>query len=63
MNLGADKISTGRNDRIPQENEILHLKVGLDNNKDQSYFLQSNNDFKRGFHLCKLVIGGYNALY
>jgi phosphate starvation-inducible protein PhoH len=24
---------------------------------------KSNNDFKRGFHLCKLVIGRYNALY
>lgn len=43
LNLGADKISTGHYARITQENEIFQLKVGLDNNKDQSYFLHLLN--------------------
>ncbi|CAC9498840.1 tRNA-specific 2-thiouridylase MnmA (EC 2.8.1.13) [uncultured Gammaproteobacteria bacterium] len=43
LNLGADKISTGHYARITQENDLFQLKVGLDNNKDQSYFLHLLN--------------------
>ncbi len=43
FNLGADKISTGHYARITQKDGVFQLKVGLDNNKDQSYFLHLLN--------------------
>ncbi|MDX1795966.1 MAG: tRNA 2-thiouridine(34) synthase MnmA [Hydrogenovibrio sp.] len=40
MTLGADYIATGHYARIAEdENGAFHLLKGLDNNKDQSYFL------------------------
>ncbi len=39
ISLGADKIATGHYARITNKNNSYQLKVGLDNNKDQSYFL------------------------
>lgn len=39
--LGADKIATGHYARTAQSNGETHLLKGLDNNKDQSYFLHS----------------------
>jgi tRNA-specific 2-thiouridylase len=43
LNLGADKIATGHYARIGEENGVFQLKTGLDNNKDQSYFLHLLN--------------------
>jgi len=37
--LGADKIATGHYARIQQKDEHYQLLTGLDNNKDQTYFL------------------------
>jgi tRNA-specific 2-thiouridylase len=37
--LGADKIATGHYARITNNNNSYQLKAGLDDNKDQSYFL------------------------
>ena len=39
LSLGADKIATGHYARISENNGTYQLKTGLDNNKDQSYFL------------------------
>lgn len=39
LDLGADKIATGHYARIKEEDGVFQLKTGLDNNKDQSYFL------------------------
>ncbi len=39
LSLGADKIATGHYARITKKNNKYQLKTGVDNNKDQSYFL------------------------
>jgi len=39
LSLGADKIATGHYAQIVNVNGSYQLKVGLDDNKDQSYFL------------------------
>ena len=39
ISLGADKIATGHYARITQDEQDYQLRTGLDNNKDQSYFL------------------------
>ena len=39
LSLGADKIATGHYARIIERNGSYKLKAGLDDNKDQSYFL------------------------
>ncbi len=41
--LGADKIATGHYARITHSNNTYQLKTGLDDNKDQSYFLHLLN--------------------
>mgnify|MGYP002525089096 FL=1 len=43
LSLGADKIATGHYARIDQDENSYQLKTGLDNNKDQSYFLHLLN--------------------
>lgn len=43
LDLGADKIAMGHYARVCEENGIFQLKTGLDNNKDQSYFLHLLN--------------------
>ncbi|MDC9715149.1 MAG: tRNA 2-thiouridine(34) synthase MnmA [Gammaproteobacteria bacterium] len=44
--LGADKIATGHYARIEEKNGVYQLKTGLDNNKDQSYFLHLLNQYQ-----------------
>jgi len=39
LSLGADKIATGHYARISENDGTYQLKTGLDDNKDQSYFL------------------------
>jgi len=39
MDLGANRIATGHYARVQQRNNSYHLLRGIDNNKDQSYFL------------------------
>ncbi len=43
LSLGADKIATGHYARITQDNGEYQLRAGLDDNKDQSYFLHLLN--------------------
>ncbi|BAS68089.1 tRNA 2-thiouridine(34) synthase MnmA [Bathymodiolus septemdierum thioautotrophic gill symbiont] len=43
LNLGADKIAMGHYARIKEINGAFQLKTGLDNDKDQSYFLHLLN--------------------
>ena len=43
LSLGADKIATGHYARITHDNNSYQLRTGLDNNKDQSYFLHLLN--------------------
>ncbi len=43
LSLGADKIATGHYARIDKDENGYHLKTGLDDNKDQSYFLHLLN--------------------
>lgn len=43
IGLGADKIATGHYARIKQKDDVFQLKTGLDNSKDQSYFLHLLN--------------------
>ncbi|MBA5248628.1 MAG: tRNA 2-thiouridine(34) synthase MnmA [Gammaproteobacteria bacterium] len=46
LDLGADKIATGHYARIKEEAGVFQLKTGLDNNKDQSYFLHLLNQYQ-----------------
>ncbi len=46
LDLGADKIATGHYARIREEAGLFQLKTGLDNNKDQSYFLHLLNQYQ-----------------
>ncbi len=39
LSLGADKIATGHYARITNNDKAYQLRIGLDDNKDQSYFL------------------------
>jgi len=39
LKLGADKIATGHYARIDFDGEVYHLLKGVDDSKDQSYFL------------------------
>jgi len=39
LKLGFDKVATGHYARVEKEGKEYFLKAGLDNNKDQSYFL------------------------
>lgn len=43
LDLGADKIATGHYARIEQKDAVFQLKTGLDDDKDQSYFLHLLN--------------------
>jgi len=43
LSLGADKIATGHYARIDKSGSTYLLKTGLDDNKDQSYFLHLLN--------------------
>ena len=44
--LGAEKIATGHYARISQNQHHYHLLKGVDNNKDQSYFLHGLNQLQ-----------------
>ncbi|SMM99834.1 tRNA-specific 2-thiouridylase MnmA [uncultured Candidatus Thioglobus sp.] len=46
LNLGADKIATGHYARIAENDGVFQLKTGLDNGKDQSYFLHLLNQYQ-----------------
>lgn len=46
LNLGADKIATGHYARIAEKAGTFQLKTGLDDNKDQSYFLHLLNQYQ-----------------
>ncbi|SMN10877.1 tRNA-specific 2-thiouridylase MnmA [uncultured Candidatus Thioglobus sp.] len=46
LNLGADKIATGHYARITENNGVFQLKTGLDDGKDQSYFLHLLNQYQ-----------------
>lgn len=43
LDLGVDKIATGHYARITEQNGAFQLRTGLDDNKDQSYFLHALN--------------------
>ncbi len=46
LSLGADKIATGHYARIKEIKGVFQLKTGLDNGKDQSYFLHLLNQYQ-----------------
>ncbi len=46
LSLGADKIATGHYARISNCNGTYQLKMGVDKNKDQSYFLYLLNQYQ-----------------
>lgn len=43
LDLGADYVATGHYARVIEEDGKLHLLRGVDNNKDQTYFLNALN--------------------
>ena len=49
--LGAERIATGHYVRTRREGNRVELLRGLDNNKDQSYFLYALNQFQLGHAL------------
>ena len=46
LTLGADKIATGHYARIAYQNDQYHMLKGVDNNKDQSYFLYTLGQYQ-----------------
>lgn len=48
LKKGMSKMATGHYARITRENDIYHLKTGLDPKKDQSYFLARLNQQQLG---------------
>lgn len=54
MDLGADYVATGHYAQVTRdENGVVHMLRGVDNNKDQTYFLSqlSRTAFKTMFPL------------
>ena len=58
LTLGADKIATGHYTRVVERDGKMQLLRGLDNNKDQSYFLYTLNQHQLSHTL--FPIGEYN---
>ncbi len=56
--LGADHIATGHYARVSHNGGVTELRKGLDNNKDQTYFLQSVTASQ--LHNCLFPIGDIN---
>jgi tRNA-specific 2-thiouridylase len=46
IELGADKIATGHYARVTQQDGQFHMFKGVDNNKDQTYFLQAIGQYE-----------------
>ncbi|MDO7908108.1 tRNA 2-thiouridine(34) synthase MnmA [Paenibacillus sp. JX-17] len=46
LDLGADYVATGHYARVVEENGVYSLLRGVDNNKDQTYFLNALNQFQ-----------------
>ncbi|MFV2004181.1 MAG: tRNA 2-thiouridine(34) synthase MnmA [Gammaproteobacteria bacterium] len=59
--LGAKKIATGHYARTNQNGSTTQLLRGLDNNKDQSYFLHALNQYQLSHAM--FPIGEYNKPY
>lgn len=54
LDLGADKIATGHYARITETNGEYQLRAGLDQNKDQSYFLHALNQYQLSYSIFPL---------
>jgi tRNA-specific 2-thiouridylase len=46
IELGADKIATGHYARVANQDGQFHMLKGVDNNKDQTYFLQAIGQYE-----------------
>ncbi len=46
LELGADYIATGHYARVEQKDGLFRLMRGVDNNKDQTYFLNALNQYQ-----------------
>lgn len=46
IQLGADKIATGHYARVAEKDGQFHMLKGVDNNKDQTYFLQAIGQYE-----------------